>query len=72
MAIIVPEIGNPNASLASSLITPGYPMVVVAHSHPLAPVVLKETPTVARELVVASATIQKAIVQSGHQNDRSL
>lgn len=71
MAIITPNVPA-NASLGSPLITPGWPLVAVVHAHPVADKVLQEAPTVARELVVASTTVQKAIVQSGHQNDRSI
>jgi hypothetical protein len=72
MANIIPNIGTPNASLSSPLITPGYPMVVVPQSNPVAEVVAKESPTAAHDLVAASPTLEKARVQSGHSNNRSL
>lgn len=67
MAIIVPVVSS-----SQSLITPGWPMVAVAHANPVADVVAKEAPTVARAHTVASVTIQKAIVQAGHSNNRSV
>jgi hypothetical protein len=72
MAIIVPNIGPSNVSLSSSLITPGFPLVVVPSSSPVAELIVKDPPTVAKDLVAAAPTVQKLLHSSGHDADRSL
>ena len=54
-SIITPNIGVGNASLASALITPGYPMAAVAKSSPLA----QMAPPFAAELPIPSATVRR-------------
>jgi hypothetical protein len=70
MAIVVPIV-TANASLASPLITPGWPMVSVEQSSPVADVVMKTEPPVIQKGTVESITHEKARAQSGHANDHS-
>lgn len=65
MAVIAPVVSS-----SQSLITPGYPMVSVAHSNPVSTVAGKESPTVKKD-TIASATHEISRVQSGHSNDRT-
>jgi hypothetical protein len=67
MAIINPVVPA-NASLSSPLITPGYPLVVVPMSSPVATAIQAETPAPAH--IGASTTVQKVLIQSGHTADR--
>jgi hypothetical protein len=69
MANIVPNIGSPNASLSSPLCTPGWPLVSIEQSNPVATVVQKEPPTIHRG-TAASPTHEAARAQSGHSADR--
>jgi hypothetical protein len=68
MAIIIPNV-VPNASLSSSLITPGWPLVVVPMASPIAKDVLAE-PNAPVATPTLSATHLKVLVQSGHIADR--
>jgi hypothetical protein len=70
MAIIIPNVPAANASLSSPLITPGWPLVSVEQSNPVADVVAKEPPTITKTSV-ASPTHEKARAQSGHSGDRT-
>lgn len=67
MAIITPAV-VPNASLSSPLITPGWPLVVVPQSSPIAAAIQAETPAPAH-LGVAK-TITTVLLTSGHIVDR--
>ena len=69
MSIIVPEIPKGTASLSSPLITPGWPLVSVEQSNPVATVVIKEPPTIHRG-TAASPTHENARAQAGRANDR--
>lgn len=71
MAILTPNVGNPTASLSSSLITPGYPFVTVPASNPLATPKASQTPDPTD--TTQAARHDTAKTQSGHNNsDRSL
>ena len=61
MANITPIVSNSQA-----LITPGYPMVSVAHSNPVA--LIEEKQTSGNSLV--TTVKQSSLVQSGHTSDR--
>ncbi len=65
MAIITPD-PPANASLSMPLVTPGWPMVGVEKSNP------SENATGKDDGVSPATKRQKAVVQSGHANDRSL
>lgn len=58
---------HPPASNSMPLVTPGYPMVVVAHSNPIADVQLKEGTTGSP---ATSTALKTSLVQSGHGSDR--
>jgi hypothetical protein len=66
MAIVTPVVSNSQA-----LITPGWPMVSVEQSNPVADTVAKTEPPVVQKGTVASTTHEKARAQSGHSNDRA-
>ena len=67
MATITPNI-SVNASLASPLITPGYPMVAVPKSNPNAD--QEQAAAIAGKSV--AAVRDAALVQSGHIADRTI
>ncbi len=55
MANVTPNIGPSNVSLGSPLVTPGFPMAVVAKSSPLS----QMAPPFAAELPIPSATVRR-------------
>ena len=67
-SIVTPPIGPGTASLASALITPGFPMVAVQKSSPLA----QMAPPFAAELPIPSATVRRdaSLAQVGEQAKR--
>jgi hypothetical protein len=67
MAIINPNV-VPNASLSSPLITPGWPLVVVPQSSPIATVIQAEKPAPAH--IGVSTTLAAVLTASGHIADR--
>jgi hypothetical protein len=66
MAIITPNVGVGNASLAMPLVTPGYPMASVPHSNPIAAQEEQQTQSSA----VGSPVRDAALAQVGEQTSR--
>ena len=71
MAIITPSVVS-NASLAMSLVTPGYPMVSVEKSNPHENATGKQETDATGAIVTPAAKRANAVHNSGHDNDRSL
>jgi hypothetical protein len=65
-SIITPNIGVGTASLASALITPGYPMAAVPRSSPLAGIAEPAVPLPANQSVRRDASL----AQVGEQAER--
>ena len=68
MATITPNLGKGTASLASALITPGYPMAVVPKSSPLAGQIPPAAPLIGEPGV--SVRRDASLAQVGEQDSR--